>query len=427
MRSCPGGDGGVTRRRVLRAVGAGALAAAVAPLAGCGASDGRTTIRFLMNKPEVVDQFARMVADFNASQQAVRVVLDTTPVAIIPQFARGEPPDIACYNYRAEAALFTTKGVLSDLGDMPEAAQIAPAYRDLAASYGTYHDETSVLPFSITAAGTIYNPQLFAEHGVAVPRTWSELVTACETFAAAGITPLYSTHRAEGLWPLTQGLFDYVAGSTLDVAGFFRRLIAAGPGVSAPFTTELAPAVRRMIELRRWLNPDADTRTYYDGNLAFGDGRAAMYLQGPWALGEIAKVNPDAPVATFPLPATDDPALTTARVNVDLGVWIPRSTRKQEAARAFLSYLFRPDVVNSYNAANLAQSPLRGAPAQPDPRLAGLQPAIEANRIQPGASTFVSEAIPLGSYLQEALQTGDDATFLHRMDTDWQRLAARSA
>jgi raffinose/stachyose/melibiose transport system substrate-binding protein len=152
-----------------------------------------------------------------------------------------------------------------------------------------------------------------------------------------------------------------------------------------------------------------------------------MYLQGPWALGEIAKVNPDAPVATFPLPATDDPALTTARVNVDLGVWIPRSTRKQEAARAFLSYLFRPDVVNSYNAANLAQSPLRGAPAQPDPRLGGLQPAIEANRIQPGASTFVTEAIPLGSYLQEALQTGDDATFLHRMDTDWQRLAARSA
>jgi raffinose/stachyose/melibiose transport system substrate-binding protein len=412
---------------LLHAFGAGALAAAAAPLAGCGGSDGRTTIRFLMNKPEVVDHFARIVADFNAGQRAVHVVLDTTPVPIIPQFARGEPPDIACYNYRAEAALFTTKGVLSDLGDLPEAASIAPAYRDLAASYGTYRGETNVLPFSITAAGTIYNPRLFAEHDVAVPRTWSELVTACETFAAAGITPVYSTHRVDGMWALTQGLFDYVAGSTLDVATFFRRLDEAGPAVSAPFTAEFGPAVRRMIELRRWFNPDADTRTYYDGNLAFGDGRAAMYLQGPWALGEIAKVDPAAPVATFPLPATDDPARTTARVNVDLGVWIPRSSRKQEAARAFLSYLFRPEVVNSYNAANLAYSPLRGAPAQPDPRLAGLQPAVDANRIQPGASTFVTDAIPLGSYLQEALQTGDDATFLRRLDTDWQRLAARSA
>lgn len=416
-----------SRRTVLRAAGAGALAAAAGPLTGCSGSDGRTTIRFLMNKPEVVDRFAQIVADFNAAQGAVRVVLDTTPVAIVPQFARGEPPDIACYNYRAEAALFTTKGVLADLSDTPEAARIAPAYRDLAASYGTYRDETSVLPFSITAAGTIYNPQLFAEHGVAVPRTWSELVAACEGFAGAGIVPIYSTHRADGLWPLTQGLFDYVAGSTLDVAGFFRRLEAAGPAAAAPFTAEFAPAVQRMIELRRWFNPDADTRTYYDGNLAFGDRRAAMYLQGPWALGEIAKVDPATPVATFPLPATDDPQRTTARVNVDLGVWIPRSTRKQEAARAFLSYLFRPEVVNAYNEANLAYSPLVGAPAQPDPRLAGLQPFVDANRIQPGASTFVTDAIPLGSYLQEALQTGDGATFLRRLDTDWQRLAARSA
>jgi len=89
----------LTRRRMLRAVGAGALSAAVAPLAGCGGSDGRTTIRFLMNKPEVVDRFAQIVADFNAAQQAVRVVLDTTPASSSRRArrsrARGSPRSTA--------------------------------------------------------------------------------------------------------------------------------------------------------------------------------------------------------------------------------------------------------------------------------------------------------------------------------------------
>ena len=37
------------------------------------------------------------------------------------------------------------------------------------------------------------------------------------------------------------------------------------------------------------------------------NGEAAMYLQGPWAFGEIAKSGPDLELGTFPLPMTDDP------------------------------------------------------------------------------------------------------------------------
>ena len=48
-----------------------------------------------------------------------------------------------------------------------------------------------------------------------------------------------------------------------------------------------------------------------------------MYLQGPWAFGEIAKTDPDLDLGTFPLPMTDDPADLKVRVNIDLALWIP--------------------------------------------------------------------------------------------------------
>ncbi|WP_432520075.1 ABC transporter substrate-binding protein [Kineococcus sp. SYSU DK006] len=421
-----------SRRTLLRAAGAGAGAAALAAAAGCGSStaaSGRTRIRFLMNKPEVVDHFTDLVARYNAEQDDVLVVLDTAPTSVLAQFVRGAPPDIACYNFRIEAANLVRAGVLADLSDLPEAAGIDPAYQDLVTQFASYQGQTSALPYSIGTAGMIYNVDLFEQHGVAVPTTWSELLAACETFTAAGVAPFMNTYRE--VWTLAQGMFDYTTGSGVDVAAFHEGLQAlgadAGPDAEVSFTRTLGPAVERMVQLSQLDNPDAPSLTYYDGNLRFGRGEAAMYFQGPWALGEIVKVDPDIRLGSFPLPVTDDPAQARARVNLDLALWIPRETERQEAARAFASWLLRPDVVDTYNADNSAQSPRTGAPPLADERLAGLQPCLDEKRIYQGISTYVPDSIPVGNYVQDAVLSGDPERLLSRLDTDWQRRARRAA
>lgn len=412
---------------MLRLAGGAALALA-APLPACSSS-GTTQIRFLMNKPEVVGYFTELVAAYNDSQSAVRVFLDTTPTSITAQFIRGAPPDIACYNYNLEAGTFVSAGALSDLSDLPEAATIDPAVQDLVTQYASFEGETSVLPYSVTAAGVIYNPQLFDDSGVSVPTTYPELLSACETFVDAGVAPIFGTYR--DTWTMQQGLFDYTTGSVVDVAAFYAELAEVGtdfePGSELSFSRVLADPVARMVELAGFSNPDAPSRTYPDGNLAFGRAEAAMLLQGPWALGEIAKADPDLPVATFALPMTDDPADTKVRVNLDLALWIPRSTPRADAARDFLQYLMQPDVINAYNADNQASSPLRDAPAQPDERLAGLQPYVTQAAFYQGAGTYIPTTVPLGNYLQEALVSGDADGFLRTLDADWRRLALRSA
>jgi raffinose/stachyose/melibiose transport system substrate-binding protein len=381
-----------------------------------------------MNKPEVVEYFRGLINDFNEQNDA-SVFFDSTPTSISAQFVRGRPPDMACYNYQYEASTYVRRDVLLDLRDTPEAQLIAPDVQELVSQFADEEHRFHVLPFSTAAAGVIYNVQLFEDNGVEVPTTWEELLAACDTFKSAGIIPVYGTY-AEG-WTMQQGIFDYVVGGSVDVAAFYARLREVGadfePGADYSFSAVMAPAVEQIAQLTDYDNDDAGARDYSAGNLAFGQGQAAMYFQGPWALGEIEKVDPDLQVGTFALPATDDPAETRCRVNLDLGVWIPRDTPHEDQARALLGYLFQPDIINTYNAENLYYSPLADAPPQPDERVSGLQPYVDEGRFYQGPSTFMPPTIPLGNYLQELLITGDASTFLSNLDEDWKRLALRSA
>ena len=75
-------------------------------LAGCS-SDGRETIRFTFSKREALDFMGALVQDYNASQDDVRVEMDTTGVDVVSaSFVRGNPPDIMLANYNYEVARF---------------------------------------------------------------------------------------------------------------------------------------------------------------------------------------------------------------------------------------------------------------------------------------------------------------------------------
>jgi raffinose/stachyose/melibiose transport system substrate-binding protein len=420
----------LSRRRFLSLTGlagAGAIAGPSA-LSGCSSS-GRTEIRFLQNKPEVVGYFDGLTAAFNASQDEVHVIHDSTPTPLIPQFVRGTPPDLACYNYNLETSNFLKRGALTDLADLPQAATIDPSVQSLVSQFATYKSETSCLPYSITAAGMIYNKELFDQAGQDIPTTWPDFLAVCEAFKAKGIMPIEQTFK--DTWTIQQGAFDYVTGSALDVTAFFKELMALGPdagaNASVSFSKDFRDAMTKIVQMLPYTNPDAPSRGYSDGNSAFAGGKVAMYPQGPWAVGEIHKINPKAQIGTFAMPGSDSAADTKVRVNLDLALWIPHDSTKQDAARKFLQYLMQPTIQEKYNAQSLAWSTTRNAPPVTDPSVAGLQPYLKAARYYQGAGTYMPGAIPVGNYLQDLVISRDINGFLRKLDDDWARLARRSA
>jgi raffinose/stachyose/melibiose transport system substrate-binding protein len=293
--------------------------------------------------------------------------------------------------------------------------------------FGVCPGRTSAIPYSIMGAAVIYNKDIFEQNDLEVPTTWDELIEVCETLEAAGVTPFYATFADN--WTVGQGWYDYTVGGMLDTVTFFDELAAEGPEVgpnsTVSFQKDQAEPVDKMLELSQYVNSDAASRTYGDGNTAMANGEAAMYLQGPWAFGEIAKAAPDLELGMFPLPVTDDPDDLKARINMDLAAWIPEASKHKDAARAFLAYLYQPEVIQAYNESQLGFSPTKDAPPVEDERITGLQEYIDAGDVYQGSTQLVPRAIPIMNYTQAIILGSDPQRILSNIDADYARLAFR--
>ena len=411
------------------AAGTAAIALLGTALVGCSA-DGRETIRFTFSKREAIPFMTDLVAEYNASQDDVRVEIDTSGVDVVSaSFVRGNPPDIMLANYNYEIARFVQRCALTDLSDTDASASSREDLQSLMDQYGSCEGRTSALPYSVMAASVIYNKQIFDEHGLDVPETWSELLAVCDELQAAGVTPFYGTFKDD--WTVGQGWYDYAVGGSLDVIEFFDDLAAegaeVGPESEVSFQKDFADPMDRMLQLTEtYVNEDAPSRGYGDGNLAFAKGEAAMYLQGPWAFSEIAKTSPDLELGTFPLPMTDDPDDLAVRVNMDLAAMIPEGSKHQDAARDFLEDLYLPENIETYNASQLGFTPTEDAEAPDDPRIAGMIPYYDAGQVYQGPSVLVPKTIPVFNYTQAMVLGGDPNALLATMDADWARLAFRA-
>ena len=406
-------------------IGAGlALAGCASTSAGAG---GVTQISFYVSKPEVLQYFDGLIAQFHREQSGVRVVRDSTS-NMSADFVRNNPPDLGCWNYNFSVVEFVERGALSDLSDMAEAKRINPDITPLMNQTASFPGRTSAIPYSVAGASVLYNVDLFAKHGVKVPTTWDELVAACETFQKAGIAPFYNTYK--DTWTIAQGMFDYTVGGMVDVPKLFSRLDAekatVGSGSATSFEKDLESPMKRMVQLTKYSNKDAASRAYGDGNLAFSQGKGAMYLQGPWALNEIAKTNAKMKIGSFPLPVTNNPDDLKIRVNVDLALWIPEVSKKKEAAREFLRFLMRPEIQNRYNADNNTFGTTKDAPPTKNPALVGMQKYYDDAAFYLGASQLIPSEIPVANYAQSIALGSAPRPVLDQLDGDWSRLALRS-
>ena len=420
--------------RIPRAVrftsGAAALMLLAMTLPNCAAGDGRETIRFTFSKREAIDFMTDVVASYNASQDDVRVEIDTSGVDVVSaSFVRGNPPDIMLANYNYEVARFVQRCALTDLSGTDAAKRSRGDLQSLMEQYGACEGRTSALPYSVMAASVIYNKQIFDEHDLEVPRTWDELIAVCDQLKDAGVTPIYGTFKDD--WTVAQGWYDYAAGGSMDVLKFFDALASEGTDVGAnsavSFQKDFSEPMQRMLELaKNYTNADAASRGYGDGNLAFANGKAAMYLQGPWAFSEIAKTDPDLQLGTFPLPMTDDPDDLAVRVNMDLAVMIPVESAHHDAARDFLEYLYQPQTIADYNASQLGFVPTTDATAPDDPRIEGMIDYYDGGQIYQGPSVLVPKTIPVFNYAQALVLGEDPHRVLSTMDADWARIAFRA-
>lgn len=417
-------------KTVRRLLSGAAVLALAATLAGCGtAGDGRVKLDFFQFKPEAVAQFDKLVADFEAANPGIDVVINNVPdpdTAIRTLLVKDKTPDVMTLNGNGNFGDLSKACVFADLSDQPSAKRVIPSVQDILNGLGTCHgNQTNGLPFANNASGVLYNPDIFAKYGVQVPQTWDEFIAAADTFKANGVDPFYMTLK--DAWTVLPSYVN-LAGNLMP-ADFFDDVRSAGwTPATGQFSFEKngSEAATKLAKLFSYAQPGAESAGYNDGNAAFGAGKSAMYLQGSFAIPAIRAANPDAKVKSFPYPTTNDPAKNTLVSGVDVTLAIGKDTKHPAEARKFVDYLMSPAVLDYYAAAQSSLTPVTDAAPSTDPALAGMQGFFNDGRVIGYFDHHVPPSIPLAPLLQQFVLDGKQPEFLSRMDHEFEKVAART-
>lgn len=264
-------------------------------------------------------------------------------------FASGDYPNVFYVDsYRLQD--WASAGVLEPYGDrITEPEGIYESLRNVF----TWDDQLWCAPKDFSTLGLIYNVDALEAAGVAVPTTWEELAAAAEA-----LTTGEGDERVVGL---TTGVelprwlpFLYQAGGA----------ILSEDGMEVAFDSEAAnESLTYFVDLYRngFAGSPADLGAGWAGE-AFGQGRAAMTIEGNWIIQYLQDQFPDLNWAVAELPAGPAGQATMA-FTVCYGVAAAANNEHLEESILLADFLTGPEGAMMVAEAGFGVMPAREAAA----------------------------------------------------------------
>lgn len=305
-----GGDTPATTAGPATTMAAGALEGVELKLWGWSSSDAENSA------------LSNLVSEFNAATGAVAEFqpqsdYDTT---LNTALAGGDPPDVFYVDsFRlpdlAEAGALAPvpSGTISDPDDIYPSMQAAFTYD------GTWYCP----PKDVSTLGLVYDPAALEAAGVAVPTTWEEL-----SAAAAALTTDSQAGLAMGVEYPRWAVFLFQNGASL------VNEDASAVTLDTPEAAEALQFVADQYTAGSFVRP-SDVDAGWAGE-AYGQGKAAMAIEGNWIVGYLNETFPDREYAVAELPAGPAGKGTFA-FTVCYGV--PANAANPEASWALVEYL----------------------------------------------------------------------------------------
>jgi raffinose/stachyose/melibiose transport system substrate-binding protein len=331
----------IRRARTAVVFTAGACAAVL--LAACGGSAGGSAgaspkkFTFLTNAENTTiktELAALGKTSCAAANEAMPLTVDTVPQtnldqklqllagqnALPVQFAAGSTPQLTATLDKA-GQLVDFQQALSKLAVLDD---IQPAA--ISTIKSLYGGKFDVLPYELNIEGIFYNKKLFAEHHVAIPHTWDQLVATAATFKAAGVTP-FSASGHEG-WPITRLISGYLF---RDLGPDALQKVADGEAkLTDPQYVKAAQAVAA-LGAKGYFGKGVESIDYNTSISQFLTGKAAMLYMGSWVLSNIADSKQDrigqANVGVMPFPAVTGGQGNIAQYPANVGLPMTMSAK----------------------------------------------------------------------------------------------------
>ncbi|UFN49278.1 sugar ABC transporter substrate-binding protein [Roseomonas sp. OT10] len=348
----------LTRRTLLQAAGAAALA-------GQAAAQAPITLRVmtLQRAPGQLKAYEAMVQGFEAANPGIKVsILPVSQTDLWPKlaaaYAGGDVPDLVLQLTSENAVSLYGQGLILPVDDVVKAVgeeDFEPAARNLFKDKGSYF----AVPASNNCVSLLwYRTDLLQEAGLSPPRTWAELVNVARKLTKGEV---YGASLPYGKTAMTNSItwtLIYQAGG---------RVIA--PDGSVTFNSDATVAALEFLkEMHPFCPPGANRYDFFDVLNAYVTGQAASCMYTGRAIGNVNAENPkladSISVVPFPLQSADRPWWSGAFECIV----IPKAAKNVEAAKKFAAWNFRKDTyIDFINATPGHQIPmLRSVSSSPE-------------------------------------------------------------
>ena len=209
------------------------------------------------------------------------------------------------------------------------------------------------IPYQSLYNNPLYNTEMFAKNGWKVPTTWSQTLAFCKTAKAAGVIPFAwpAATRGNAGQILNAFLMNSSVSSDADLATHIANIESGKEDLQTTWFKDIANKYKAMYDAGCF---PANVSGYND-NVApvdFALGKAAIYPTGSFAMAAVLKANPamTGKIGMFGLITTDGKPRYEGVNNPTfiLSANAKATSRDQQIARAFMSYLAQSSVAQQY-------------------------------------------------------------------------------
>lgn len=385
-------------------------------------SGDEVTLEILSLKIEEAPQaaFEQIISNFESTHEGVHIEIqsmnsDNLKTTLRSRAASGDMPDIVTWMKEIDEEYLLDLSGEDFLSNINEDA--------LSGANKIYESGTYAMPLDNGYIGLFYNKDVLEENGIELPTTYSELLAACETLEANGVTPFASS--------LSDLSVPYMA-----LIGLFaENVYAANPDWSAErdagehsFVTDEGwkKSFDQLTEtVYQYCDPDNAYNLSYDDCAAnFANGENAFYFEGSWALSSIRSVNSEANIGIMAFPISDNPDDSVLLCFPDTSLSICKDSDNVDLAKEFLAYMASEEAGQIWSENCAVSSAINGVEVDYDPIAADVNAYISSGKITPLGdrvlrTTFTDKLWEIFSYYM--LGESDWETTAATLDEYWDK------
>lgn len=341
---------------------------------GCAQSSGQNaqtstadkpvTLNFMLNSPELTDQYNDMVAAYKKVKPNVTINLQILQndyqTVLKTKLNSGDAPDLFMSSAYNDNKVY--KDYEYDLDNEDFMKQIDPSMLTSV----TLDGHITGYPFLVQSHSFIYNKDLFAKAGITtLPKTLDDFKADCAKLKAIGIQP-FSSGFAEW-WVMPQIAYPAMSDANGgDYAGLFKNVQSGSQKFGDLPQVDYALDLIDLIKANSGSKPMESTADMQVSD--FASGKVAMIHQGTWEEDSIKKVSPNINMGFINTPRSDGKDVLA--VDSNLTFRINKDSKNLNATLDWLRWITTSDYGKSWIPDKIKQiSPQLGA-KMPDTALA---------------------------------------------------------